>query len=66
MSYDPGLDEWIVHSLRKNMVDVVIIEQTSWFSTDARLNDFPLLKSYIGENFDRTGQVGMFKIYEKK
>jgi len=64
VQYDEMLDNWIVRDLIKNKVEIVIIEKSSFIGTDFRLNDFPVLKSYIENNFRETGQIGIFKIYK--
>ncbi len=63
--YDPGLDKWIVRDLDKNRVEIIILEEKSFFRTQPRLKNFPMLKSYIENNFQKVDQIGIFNIYEK-
>lgn len=63
--YDSKLDEWIVNSLKKNNVGIIIIEEKSFFGTELRLKDFPLLREYIEDNFQETKKIGIFKIFAK-
>ncbi|MBI4318633.1 MAG: glycosyltransferase family 39 protein [Chloroflexi bacterium] len=65
-SYDSGLDERIVESLNRNNVEIVVVEEKSWYGTYNRLEDFPLLKSYIGESFGKVGEIGIFNLYKRK
>ncbi len=62
-SYDKSLDNWIVESLKKNNVKIIVIEESSWFGTEERLRDFPLLISYIEKNFIGVNKIGIFSIY---
>jgi len=61
--YDPVLDDWVVSNLEKNDVRIIIIEQESWFNTKDRLADFPLMETFISENFAIEKQIGNFIIY---
>ena len=66
-AYNADLDRWIVDDLKKNMVEIVVLEERSrWFGTHNRLDDFPQLSSYITENFSKAEQIGIFNIYEKR
>ncbi len=64
-TYNKSLDEWIVKDLKKKNVEILVIEECSWFGTTERLNSFQLLKSFINENFRVTGKIGIFIIFEK-
>ncbi|MCL5959960.1 MAG: hypothetical protein M1358_11730 [Chloroflexi bacterium] len=64
--YSPDLDRRIVDDLVKNEVEIIVLEEDSWFSTYGRLDDFPQLESYISEGFDKAEQIGLFSIYEKR
>lgn len=57
------LDSRIVADLKRNEVNIVILEKESWLDTSDRLDDFPLLKSYIEENFMPERDFGIFAIY---
>lgn len=63
-AYDPFLDGWIVEGLKKNKVKAVILEEASLL--DDRINDFPLLKAYIDDNFRLWDKIGIFNILELK
>ncbi|MCX7920043.1 MAG: glycosyltransferase family 39 protein [bacterium] len=60
------LDNWIVNDLKKNGVELVVLEDISWLGTNSRLDDFPYLKQYIIANFKLSNQIGMFYIFHKK
>jgi hypothetical protein len=59
------LDARIVAALELNKVTVYIREQSAWFDTGARLDDFPLLRSYLREDFHKVGEIGIFSVYER-
>lgn len=61
----PKLDRRIVSDLKKNNVDTIIMEEDSFYGTDERLDDFPLLKEYIEDHFKKAEAFGIFIIYEK-
>ncbi len=65
-TYSPDLDRRIIDDLVKNEVEIIVLEEDSWFSTYGRLNDFPQLQSYISKGFDKAEQIGLFSIYEKR
>lgn len=64
--YDPALDQWIVSDLQKNQVRIVVLEEESWFHTDERLEDFPLLESFITQTFVKQESIGNFTIYVRE
>ena len=66
VTYDPDLDQRVVQSLESNDVEIVVIEEKSWYGTGNRLDDFPMLKSYVADDFAKVGQRGIFSIYKKK
>lgn len=61
--YDSRLDEWIIKDLKKNNIRIIVIEEKSFLGTENRLNDFPLLKNFINENFQLKEKFGIFGIY---
>jgi hypothetical protein len=61
--YSEEFDRRIVGKLRENMVETIVIENTSFFGTAVRLDDFPVLKSHIKNNFTKTDQIGIFEIW---
>jgi hypothetical protein len=63
--YDASLDKWIVDDLKKNKVEIMIIEKKPPYYHNT-LDDFPQLTSYISESFIETKQIAIFNIYEKK
>ncbi len=63
--YDPDLDKSIVNGLINGRVEVIVLEEVSWFGTNERIDSFPVLKRYIGQNFRKNRGIGIFKIYEK-
>jgi hypothetical protein len=64
-TYDQELDSSIVADLRRNEVNIVVMEKESWFQTSNRLDDFPQLKSYLEENFKKERNIGIFVIYTR-
>lgn len=65
-TYDAAVDRWVVDELQRNRVEVVVIEARSWSNTRLQLEAFPLLAAYITRNFERTRDIGIFKVYERK
>lgn len=63
--YDKSLDEWIVKDLKKKKVEILVLEECSWFGTFERLDSFPILRNFIKESFKGTKRFGIFIIYEK-
>lgn len=61
--YSERVDRQIVDSLKKNNIDTIVLESASFFGTENRLNDFPMLKAYIHQNFRKTAQYGIFEIW---
>ena len=59
------LDKWIVEDLRRNKVEIFVLEQVAWFNTVDRMKDFPQMTSYLRSDFVRIGQIGTFSIHEK-
>lgn len=65
-TYDAKLDNWIVDSLVRNKVGIVVLEKNlPPEGTLDTLNDFPKLKSFIFDNFSKTRDIGYFEVYEK-
>jgi hypothetical protein len=64
-TYDAAVDRWVVDELRRNRVEVVVIEARSWSDTRFQLAAFPLLVAYIASDFERTREFGIFKVYER-
>ncbi len=62
--YDPALDRWVVDSLVRNEVKIIILEEESYHGTAERLADFPLLRDFIEKNFKFKEKIGLFNIYE--
>lgn len=60
--YSEEFDRRIVSKLKENMVEIIVIENTSFFGTAIRLDDFPVLKAYIKDDFRKTKQFGIFEI----
>jgi len=62
------LDAWIVKDLRKNKVEIVIIEERRFGSKYKykKLDNFTRLKAFVNENFVKSKTIGIFNIYEKK
>lgn len=65
-TYDAAVDRWVVDELRRNRVEVVVLEARSWSNTRRQLAAFPLLTTYVAQEFVRTREFGLFKIYERK
>ena len=63
--YELNIDNWIVEKLITNHIQTVVIEKHSFFGTYERLNDFPIMKKYIYQNFKKNKEIGIFDIYVK-
>jgi 4-amino-4-deoxy-L-arabinose transferase-like glycosyltransferase len=59
------LDRWIAEDLKRNEVEIFVLEQVAWFNTVDRLKNFPQMSSYLRSEFVRVGQIGTFTIHEK-
>jgi hypothetical protein len=65
--YDVELDRRIVHELRKHEIELVVIEKRAWLRKPYQmLADFPLLRNYLTFEFEKSGNIGMFDIFEKR
>ena len=64
--YSVVLDERIVEEMNSNKVKLVVLESTSFFGTAERLSHFPLLQSYIQQNFSEREQIGIFRVLTKR
>jgi hypothetical protein len=64
--YEASLDQRIVADLEANQVRTVVLEGISWFGTEQRLADFPLLAAFIAANFEKTREIGIFEIRERR
>ena len=66
-AYDRDLDDRIVSSLKQNDVRIVVLETDAMlYSTRRRLRDFPLLRSYLVENFQPAQRFGIFSVLLRK
>jgi hypothetical protein len=60
------LDREIVDALKRNDVRIVVREQAAWFNPGKRLDDFPQLEAFLGGEFRKVGDIGIFRVYEKR
>ncbi len=69
VTYQRGANTWldrrISEDLERKRVEVLVLEQVSWFNTGERLNDFPITKRYLMANFAMEGKIGTFRIYRR-
>jgi hypothetical protein len=63
-TYNPDLDRWIVDDLKRNKVQIIILEKEGLFSPTRRLSHFPHLSDYINRCFHQKRTIGIFAIYE--
>lgn len=63
---DPGLDRWIVRELERHGVATVVLEEVSWLGTEPRLDDFPLLRTWIQRCFVERDRWGLFRWLERR
>lgn len=59
--YDESLDRRIVQSLARHDVELIVLEKDCWWGTN-QLEDFPLLDSYIRDDFAAESEIGPFEI----
>ena len=65
--YDEPLDQWIVDSLVRADVELIVLQETCFFGAKlCSITDFPLLKEFIRQNFALDEQCGGFKILRKR
>jgi hypothetical protein len=63
-AYDSAIDQRIVNTLLEGQVEIVILQRESFADTQSILQDFPILKAYIQENYYQKNQIGEFLIFE--
>lgn len=63
-SYDKSLDQWIVSDLRRNVVEIAVLEATRF--SKRLMKDFPKLKTYIKQDFEFVRRFGFFEVFKKK
>ncbi|MFN0054069.1 MAG: ArnT family glycosyltransferase [Planctomycetales bacterium] len=64
--YDETLDRWIVESLKARNVELVVLQEDSWFGTSAELlDDFPRLYQMIDEEFELLKVIGSFEVRKR-
>ena len=61
----PGVDQAMVHALRKNGVTTIVNETSRWYFTDP-VQTFPALWRYMQEDFTITARFGIYEVWEKK
>ncbi len=62
---DRMLDSLVVSGLERNKVEIAVLEENSVSDAAKVFEAFPLLKSYLDENFVKVGKIGIFHIYRK-
>lgn len=60
------LDRKVRRALEQSQVEIVVLEQVSWFNTGKRLDKFPETKAYIFTNFTPVERIGTFLVYRKR
>lgn len=60
------LDRWIVESLRKNQVRLIVLERASFMGTHKLLSEFPRLRAFIDDNFRELEQFGNYRLLEAR
>ena len=67
--YDARLDKWIVADLERNGIDTVVLETVAFGNvTDmgGEMKYFPEVRTYLERTFEQRGEIGMFRLYEKR
>lgn len=64
--YDRDIDNLVVDTLIANQVALVVIEEKSFFGTQKRLKDFPVLEAFIHSNFNEAKKIGIFSVLTLK
>lgn len=65
--YDEDLDRWIVDSLVRENVQLVVLQESWHFKSElCALTHFPLLDAYIREQFVPDQQLGSFTVLRQK
>jgi hypothetical protein len=62
---DRTLDSLVVSGLKTNQVEIAVLEEKSVSDATKVLESFPLLESYLDENFVKVGKIGIFHIFKK-
>jgi len=60
------LERWIVGELERHGVATVVLEEVSWLGTERRLDDFPLLRTWIRRCFAERERLGLFRWLERR
>jgi hypothetical protein len=62
---EPSLDRWIVSDLKRNEVEVIVLEKCAWLGLDM-LDLFPLTKKLIREDFRPVLLIGPWEVLHRR
>ena len=66
MSDLPEVDATVVRSLRKNKVEVIIIEKNSFLRNHELLQAMPQLQTWIHDDFEKAAEFGIYEIWAQR
>ena len=63
----PNVDAAVVRSLRRNNVEVVLLEKQCWLGNQALLmRQMPQLRAWIQQNFTKATEFGIFEVWTSR
>jgi hypothetical protein len=63
----PDVDAAVVRSLRRNNVEVVVLEKHCWLGNqDLLLSQMPQLRAWIQQNFTKATEFGIFEVWTSR
>src|SRR5215813_14467541 len=66
MSDLPEVDSTVLRSLRKNKVDVIVLEKTSFLRNHELLQAMPQLRTWIQDDFEKAAEFGIYEIWTQR
>jgi hypothetical protein len=64
--YSAELDRKIVQSLRSNGVETIVLENNSMACVQGSLADFPMLRTFLEQEFEPAATIGFFGVYHRR
>ncbi len=62
---EPSLDRWIASDLKRNEVEVIVLEKCAWLGLDM-LDRFPLTKNLIQDDFTLVRTIGPWEVLHRR
>jgi hypothetical protein len=62
----PEVDATVLRSLRKNKVDVIILEKNSFLGNHELLQAMPQLRAWIHDDFEKAAEFGIYEIWAQR